>query len=156
MSENEEKEKGFKITDRRVFGENEGDVDVEEESATPEEGRQSIPDEPQTQPTPPSSPSPETEQTPETGPPEQPQGQIPEMDFAQLVMSFASTALIQMGEAQKPEGGASMIDMEAARQTINILAILKEKTKGNLDPKEQELMDSVVAELQFRFVQKTG
>lgn len=158
MSEKDDREKGFKVTDRRIFGDDapDVDVDVKEESGTPEEERQSIADEPPTQPPPPPGPPPETEQKPETGPPGQPQGKVSEMDFTQLVMSFASTALIQMGEAPQPEGGTSMVDMEAARQTINILTILKEKTKGNLEPKEQELMDSVVAELQVRFVQKTG
>ena len=53
------------------------------------------------------------------------------------------------------EGPASSINLELARNTIDVLGILKEKTEGNLDDEEQRLLDTLLYETRLKFVEKT-
>jgi len=76
-----------------------------------------------------------------------------QVDFATLVISFATSALIQMGAAPDPTTGKITKDLAVARQNIDILEILQKKTKGNLSRDEQALLDGVLAEVRMRFVE---
>jgi Domain of unknown function (DUF1844) len=73
-------------------------------------------------------------------------------DFSSFVMSLASQALWQLGIMPPPEGMDVPIDKEAARQTIEILDMLKQKTKGNLDEVEARLMRDILHELRINYV----
>lgn len=84
----------------------------------------------------------------ETGP----EGPI---SFSTFVLSLASTTLIHLGEAPHPEGGAPRVDLVLARQTLELLDLLREKTKGNLTGDEERLFASVLADLRLRFVEKS-
>lgn len=78
----------------------------------------------------------------------------PRVDFATLVQSFFVTALYHLGLAADPTTGqASAPDLPAARQNIEILELLEEKTRGNLDAEEARLLESVLYELRMRFVE---
>jgi hypothetical protein len=79
---------------------------------------------------------------------------VPRVDFATLVQSFLVTALYHLGLAADPTTGrASAPDLPAARQNIEILELLEEKTRGNLDAEEARLLESVLYELRMRFVE---
>ncbi len=79
----------------------------------------------------------------------------PPVDFATFVLSFASTALIQMGAAPNPETGKHESDPVLARETIDLLGMLREKTRGNLTDEEQKFFDALLYDLRVRFVEIT-
>lgn len=78
-----------------------------------------------------------------------------EMSFERLVSSLYMSGAMALGGMQD-EGGKTMVDIMGARQTIDTLAILAEKTKGNLTPAEQNLMQSVLFDLRMAYVQVTN
>jgi hypothetical protein len=85
---------------------------------------------------------------PDAGPP------ASRVDFATLVQSFFVTALYHLGLAADPETGSPTApNLPAARQDIEILELLEEKTRGNLDDDERQLLESVLYELRMRFVE---
>jgi hypothetical protein len=78
---------------------------------------------------------------------------LPAPSFAFLVLSLRAQAEMQLGlvrfsEEEKPEP-----DLNLARHTIDLMALLKDKTKGNLELDEQRLLENSLTELRFRFVQ---
>src|SRR6267142_381512 len=82
-------------------------------------------------------------------------GPAAEMTFERVVESFYMSALIQMG-AIRPEGTQPNIDIIGARQTIDSLSVLQEKTKGNLTDREQVLLQNVVFELRMAWIEITN
>jgi hypothetical protein len=78
----------------------------------------------------------------------------PAMSFEQIVHSIYMTAILQLGGATKP-GEQPKIDLMGARQSIDMLAILGEKTKGNLTPAESQLMDNALFEIRMGFLEVT-
>ena len=76
------------------------------------------------------------------------------ISFGSFVMSLCTQALMQMGEIPAPEGIAMEKDLEAARQTIDIISMLKDKTKGNLDATEQNLLEDMLHQLRISYVAK--
>lgn len=81
-------------------------------------------------------------------------GDIAPLDFNILVLSFNTSALIQLGEGEGAErdGGA---DLAMARQTIDMLGILEQKTRGNLTGDEERLLHQVLFDLRMRFARKS-
>lgn len=75
-----------------------------------------------------------------------------EVDFSSFIMSLATQALVQLGEVPPPNGLSLPVDKVAAKHTIDILTMLDEKTRGNLDPGEQHLLSEILYELRVRFV----
>ncbi|MGP8259668.1 MAG: DUF1844 domain-containing protein [Acidobacteriaceae bacterium] len=78
----------------------------------------------------------------------------PAMSFEQIVHSIYMTAILQLGGATKP-GEKPKIDLMGARQSIDMLAILGEKTKGNLTTAESQLMDNALFEIRMGFLEVT-
>jgi hypothetical protein len=78
------------------------------------------------------------------------------ISFSAFVLGLASTALIHLGETANPESGGVAVDLEAARQSIDVLDLLREKTKGNLDVEEERLFTSVLTDLRVRYVKRSG
>lgn len=80
---------------------------------------------------------------------------LPIIDFSTLVVSLSQTALVHLGEATHPETGKKqpVRDLPLARQTIDLLGVLQEKTKGNLTGDEERLLDQVLYDLRMRFVE---
>jgi hypothetical protein len=78
-----------------------------------------------------------------------------QMNFSSFVISLATQALCQLGEAGAPEGFEIPIDHAAAKQTIDILRMLQDKTKGNLVTEEARLMEEVLHQLQLTYVKAT-
>ena len=79
--------------------------------------------------------------------------ELPKMDFTVLVLSLHHSALVHLGDASEPEGGQRSVDLVMARQTIDLLEILLEKTKGNLTGDEERVLGHVLYELRMRFVE---
>lgn len=79
---------------------------------------------------------------------------ISPVSFAAFVMSMATTAAVHFGDLADPSTGAAHKNVQAAGQMIDLLAMLQEKTKGNLDPDEQELLDQVLYELRLRYIEE--
>jgi hypothetical protein len=78
------------------------------------------------------------------------------IDFSTFVLSLGTTALYQLGEIGDSESGAAQSvepNLAIARQTIDTLEILKEKTRGNLTDTESKLLESILYELHMRFVE---
>jgi hypothetical protein len=78
----------------------------------------------------------------------------PAMSFDQLVQSVYMTSIMQLGGAT-PEGQQPQVDIIGARQSIDMLSVLAEKTKGNLTPEESRLLESALFELRMAFLEIT-
>jgi hypothetical protein len=75
--------------------------------------------------------------------------------FSTLVLSMASSAVLSLGLEKNPHTGKIEKDLDVARFNIDMLALLKDKTKGNLTKEEQDFLDMVVSDLQMKFVSVT-
>ena len=78
---------------------------------------------------------------------------LPPASFGFLVLSLRTQAEIQLGLVHFGEGEPPEPDLRLARHTIDLMAVLLEKTKGNLTLDEQRLLENSLTELRFRFVQ---
>jgi hypothetical protein len=74
------------------------------------------------------------------------------VDFSTHVLSLASTVLIALGQMPGPDGELLPLDLETARHLIDVLGMLEQKTKGNLDEAEQKLLASLVYDLRVAYV----
>ena len=141
--EEEEKSGGFKVTDRRLFTpEGERRPDTEEPPKKAEERRP-----------PAAGAAPEQAPTEEphfAGMPTEPHGPV---SFEHLVMSLATTAMFQLGLVKSPEEEQPRADLIAAKETIDLLDILQQKTKGNLSEAEDRLLTGSLYELRMVFVE---
>ncbi|GAA3758770.1 hypothetical protein GCM10022270_16490 [Terriglobus aquaticus] len=79
---------------------------------------------------------------------------MPPMDFTRLVQSVYMSAMVQMG-AGTPQGEQARVDLMGAKQSIDMLSTIAEKSKGNLDSREQLLIDSALFELRMGFLEIT-
>ncbi len=78
------------------------------------------------------------------------------IDFYTFVFSLGSSAIVHLGDAPHPETGLpGKPDLLLAKQTIDILAMLREKTKGNLTPEEEKFLDALLTDLRIRFVERS-
>jgi hypothetical protein len=75
-----------------------------------------------------------------------------EVNLASFVMSLATQGMMQMGEMKVPDGYPIPVDKVAAKQTIDLIALLREKTKGNTDKFEDQLFEEVLHSLRMAFV----
>lgn len=82
-------------------------------------------------------------------------GEAP-LSFSAFVLGLASTALIHLGVQEHPELGKVAVDLTLARQSIDVLSMLREKTRGNLSADEEHLFASILSDLQLRFVEKSN
>lgn len=93
--------------------------------------------------------------TEEAAEPEAPGSELPRVDFASFCLSLATSALYHLGAAGDPETGEASPEnnLPLARQTIDALEMLREKTAGNLDDEEEQLLKTLLYELHMRFVE---
>jgi hypothetical protein len=78
---------------------------------------------------------------------------LPEASFELLVVSLGMQARMELGPGGDDEQGPSP-NLDLARHTIDLLAVLQEKTKGNLKLEESRLLENTLTELRFRYVQR--
>jgi hypothetical protein len=75
------------------------------------------------------------------------------IDFTTVLLGFASSALIHMGVQPHPESGSVSRDAGLAREVLDLLALLREKTRGNLTAEEERFFDSLLTDLRLKFVE---
>ena len=121
--------KGFTVKDRRSFDE-EGDLKKENDVKE----------------TPPEEPKEKKQKKEATGQP------LPEVNFSSLIFSLSSSALLHLGEINDPQTGEKLEDLPMAKHSIDIISMLKDKTRGNLDNEEQKFIDSILTDLRLRYV----
>ena len=78
-----------------------------------------------------------------------------QVDFSTFVMSLTSSAFYHLGDMPDPSTGKKEVNLPAVQQTIDMLIMLREKTKGNLKEDEKKLLEQLVYELQVKYVAKT-
>ena len=77
------------------------------------------------------------------------------VDFGTFVLSLGSSALVHLGEIQHGDTAEAKENMLLARQTIDLLAMLQEKTRGNLTGQETRFLSDLLADLRLKFVEKS-
>ena len=128
MEHDKEERRSFQVKDRRRFSETgEARAEGADESARP-----SAP------PPPPAA--------------EEPRGDEP-VSFSTFVLGLSTQALLHLGEIPDPASNTTQRDLGAAKHVIDILAILREKTRSNLEPDEEALLDSMLYDLRMRYVE---
>lgn len=148
MDENERSE-GFKVSDKRRFtpeGEAKTDDSGKDESVTPESESETR-EAPQPEPAP--EPAAEDKDTAESARREE----LPPINFAGFVIGLANSALFQLGLIPVSEEGKPEKDLAGARQTIDIIAMLEEKTRGNLTDEEKRIITETLFQLRMAFVE---
>jgi len=139
--EEEKNDKGFVIKDRRLFDES-GEVRAEAEKKAEKK-----PDE-------------SAKAAENTSPPSQEEdaqedyGQFSEINFAGFIYSLATTAFYHFGDFPDPATSKTSRNLAAAKQTIDILSMLREKTEGNLEQGEKKMLDDILYELRMRYVKE--
>ncbi len=144
--ETKQEKRGFKVEDRRRFSES-GETRPERGDSTPPEssaagtvgggppghGR--------------------ADQSAAAEPPH-PEPLLTDLNFSTFVISLSTQALAHLGEIENPIDRSMAVDLGAAKQLIDILGILKDKTKGNLDATEAGLLDNMLYDLRLRYVER--
>ena len=134
MSDSEEKKSSFTVKDNRRFDTTGNERDSasaqaeESRTAAPEKAAQSV------------------------GGAQDESAAPPEIDFNSFIISLGTQALMQLGVIKPPEGIDMPVDKAAAHQTIDILQMLEEKTKGNLEPGEAQLLEEILHNCRMSFV----
>ncbi len=129
-------DKGFKVQDRRRFSSESGEpVENAQSEAAPQGSNQ----EPIIQPTE------KKEFTTDEA--------LPAINFPTFIISLSTQALMHLGEIPNPLTGKVEKEVEVAKQTIDILSLLQEKTQGNLDQGEEKLMEEVLYDLRMKYVE---
>lgn len=150
MSEEEKQDQGFRVSDRRRFAGSEGGKAPQEEKAPegdkkPPESQEAAGEKPDAAGQEEAGKKPEAEKREE-------RTALPEINFATFVISLCSSALIHLGIAPDPMTGEQTKDLAIAKQTIDMLAMLQEKTRGNLTEEEAQLLESMLYDLRMRYV----
>lgn len=79
--------------------------------------------------------------------------ELPSIDFSTLVLSMSHSALLHLGDAPDPVTGKRETNLALARQTIDLLALLQEKTRGNLSGAEERAIEQALFDLRLRYVE---
>jgi uncharacterized membrane protein len=78
------------------------------------------------------------------------------MDFSTFIFSLNSSALVLLGIVEDPATGEKVKNILAAKQTIDILGMIEEKTRGNLTDDEKRLLQNILRELRILYVKETS
>ena len=81
---------------------------------------------------------------------------LPEISFINLIFSLSTSVLIQLGEIQDPITQQLAKNLPLAKQTIDLIGMLEEKTRGNLTSDEGKVLENVLYDLRIRYVKATG
>lgn len=132
-----EEEKGFVIKDRRAFDEKGArkEAPSEEEKKAGKKGQEPSKE----------AGGPTTSRDERAAP-------LPEVNFSSLIISLSYSALFHLGETADPQSGEKAKDLPLAKHAIDTIAMLKDKTKGNLTDEEQRFLDNLLTDLRLRFV----
>ena len=132
-----EEDKGFIIKDRRIFAEGDQEKEDKKESSGEE-----VKDQAQKETTP------EEKQKPEI--------HLPEINFATFIISLNASALVHLGVIDDPASGKKVKNLAMGKQTIDILSMIEEKTKGNLTTEEENMLKNILYDLRIIYVKEHG
>jgi hypothetical protein len=140
MSNEEDKQekRGFKVEDRRRFSDS-GEPRPEAQNTAPER-----PAAGGDKPAEAAAPPPQSQQQDTALP----------LSFSTFILGLSTQALVHLGEIPNPIDNQVATDLLAAKHMIDILGILSEKTKGNLDSSESGLLDSILYDLRLKYVER--
>ena len=139
-----EEEKDFVVKDRRRFSpEGEPKEETQREASESEQASEQT------------GPEAVREKDREAGHEEKRTVPLPEMSFSTFVFSLSSSAVMHLGEIADPNTQTKSVDLPLAKQTIDILGMLQEKTKGNLEEDEKRLLEHLLYDLRLKYVAKT-
>ena len=141
MPEKKEEKKDFVVKDRRIFAEENLDDGEKEEKEAPAAEEKT---EAETK---------EADEKPDAGDQEPPL-QFPEINFATFVASLNASALLQLGAIDDPTTGTKNKNLPMAKQTIDILSMMQEKTEGNLSEEEENLLKNILYDLRLMYVKE--
>lgn len=131
----EKKDKGFTVKDKRIFAQDAepaAEDTATQQCTAPTDGRVA-------------GSQPEDDVAPP----------LPEITFSSFIISLSSSALFHFGEIPDPVTNKKQRNLPLAKQTIDILGIIKEKTIGNLTKEENQLLDNLLYDLRMRYVNET-
>ena len=128
MSEEEIQGQGFVVKDKRAF---DAQGEVKDKSEKTEVGKDKDKEKPKE---------------------EKGSAPLPEINFSSFLLSLSSSVLLHLGEIADPQSGEKKKDLVLAKQSIDIINLLKEKTKGNLTQEEEKLLEHLLYDLRMRFV----
>ncbi len=126
----ERKEEGFTVRDRRIFSqegkarEEAPEKEEKDKTSAQEKGNQA----------------------------EQASAALPPLDFSSFILSLAASAHVSLGVIPNPETKLPAKNLQAAKQMIDIIAMLKEKTKGNLSPDEAAMIEDTLYSLRMLYI----
>jgi hypothetical protein len=141
MPEEKEGKKDFVVKDRRIFAEGKPDDEEKEDQETPpaDEKKEAEPKEPGEEP---------------KAKTQEPPLQFPEINFATFVASLNASALLHLGAIEDPSSGTKNKNLPMAKQTIDILNMLQEKTSGNLSTEEENMLKNILYDLRIMYVKE--
>jgi Domain of unknown function (DUF1844) len=135
MDEEKDSSRGFRVTDRRRFSD-EGEAREVSDAAEP------------------SAPADQAGSTEEVPPQAESHAWSDEpVNFSTFLLGLSTQALLHLGEIEDPGTGHRERDLGAAKHVIDILGILRDKTKGNLEQGEERLLDAVLYDLRMKYVE---
>lgn len=145
MSDKEKEEKSFSFVDKRRQYEDEGENEEEtapESTKTTASGEMKTDDKPAQQAAGDASKD-SSDQEPKP----------PPLDFSTFILSLYSSALYHLGGIQDPVSGKTTLDLDLAKQNIEFIKILEDKTEGNLNDEEKKLIQHTLYDLRIKFVE---
>lgn len=141
MADESDSGRGFKVQDRRRFTvDGEARAEHEPAATSNEAPPQAAPDSSSPEPPPP--------------PRAEPDAGAAQINFSTFVISLGTQALAYLGEIPNPIDHSATVDLTAAKEMIDIVALLRDKTKGNLDEGENALMDGLLYDLRLKYVER--
>jgi hypothetical protein len=155
--QDEGKQPSFTVSDRRSFSES-GEPKPAPGAASPAMAPAPTAAAPAPTAAAPAPPTPTVPAAPQQGAPETRapgHRDPPVVDFHTFILSLGSSALLHLGELDQPDGTESRPDLPLAKHTIDIIVMLQEKTKGNLSPPEEHLIESLLYDLRLRYVERS-
>ncbi len=129
--------KDFIIKDKRIFAEKDEDQPIKEEKEKPLE-----------------EPAAETSESTTDQEEEKTDYQLPEINFATFIFSLNHSVLVHLGVMEDPSTGKKVRNLPLAKQTIDILGMLEEKTRGNLDNDEEKMLKNILYDLRMIYIKE--
>jgi hypothetical protein len=143
--EDSDDKRGFKVQDRRRFS-SEGETKPGEDAPSESNEAIEIESKPEAAPAASANPHAAASSRQATDAP-------PELTFAAFLWSLSEQALAALGEVPDPASGQLSRDLIMAQQMIDIIIMLRDKTRGNLEPQEQAMLTEILSSLQIKYVE---
>ena len=138
MPDEKVEEKGFVIKDKRIFSQEEQELNKEDQEPEKEPAKE------------------EKDQETATANEQEAEAQLPEINFPTFIISLNASALVNLGAIEDPASGKKVKNLLIAKQTIDILSMLEEKTRGNLTEEEGKILKNILYDLRIIYVKEKG